>query len=79
MGRHARKEVYTQYTYAFDSWLKSVEGEIIDLSLETVQREITYYALFTEMVNEYTKAFINNETRVEYQVAYDFVPECKEW
>lgn len=72
------KEADAQYTYIFAGWSKTAEGEIIDLSSETIQGDITYYAVFTKTVNEYTVAFINGETRVEYQVAYGSAPEYKE-
>lgn len=53
-GEAPTKAADAQYTYTFAGWSDTEDGEVIDLSSRTVKSDVTYYAVYTETLNEYT-------------------------
>ncbi|MBQ6331455.1 MAG: hypothetical protein IJI34_01650, partial [Clostridia bacterium] len=79
-GKEPTKPATAQYTYTFVGW-KDENGIVYGLTddLPAVTGEMTYTAIYTSTVNEYTITFVN-EDGTELQsgkVAYGETPEYK--
>lgn len=58
-GEDPVKERDAQYTYAFQGWATSAESkETVTLSEQKITGDTTYYAVFSETINEYTVKFV---------------------
>ncbi len=66
-----------QYTYVFSGWALSADGEVVDLSVFSVNENKTFYAVFVETVRSYNVTWnIDGETTSE-SVEYGAVPQYK--
>ncbi len=77
-GEEPTKPATAQYTYTFAGW-KDENGIVYGLTddLPAVTGEMTYTAIYTSTVNEYTITFVNEDGTVlqEELVAYGETPE----
>ena len=68
-----------QYTYTFKGWSTTENGNVVDLTTQTIKSNITYYAVFNSTIRTYTVRFsvdgivVQNET-LEYgtTIKYNF-------
>ena len=72
------KEKDAQYTYTFLGWSKSIDGAIID-SFEVVKHDITYFARFDRLTNNYKVRWVNYDDTLLKEETYPYgnIPSYK--
>lgn len=71
----AAKEATAQYTFTFKGWATSAGSEeTVTLSEQIITQDTTYYAVFTQTINEYTIKFVVDGEETESTMEYGTKP-----
>ncbi len=72
-GTTPEKASDAQYTYTFDGWQSSADGQVYAASaIPNVTRDVTYTAHFSETLNKYTVTWKNEDGSTLYSEELDY-------